>query len=113
MKKGIIFQAKERMAWRESLGPAMEIEDQEEANAYFNAMVGWEMGKWGKSREQAEADSKTNLGYFAGYYDHETMSRVNRLFQLSHPVFGTEFPTQKEAFNAGRKAGEAMKAENA
>jgi hypothetical protein len=32
------------------------------------------------------ADS--NVGYLSGYYDPDTMARVQRLFGVVHPVFG-------------------------
>ena len=68
-------------------GPAMEITDQEAADAYFEACIQHTMG-WGKSREEAEAKERANLGYYAGYYDAETRERVERLFRCAHPVFG-------------------------
>lgn len=67
--------------------PAMEITDQAEADAYFERCVEHTMG-FGKSREEAESIERQNLGYFAGYYDPATQSRVGRLYRCSHPVFG-------------------------
>ena len=56
---------------------------------------------------EAEQICKSNLGYFAGYYDHETRMRVERLFKCSHPVFGVAKEkeiTAEEAFELGKKA---------
>lgn len=50
-----------------------------------------------------------NLGYFAGYYDQETASKVYEFFGVEHPFFGKKFPTPEEAFEMGKKWGEAMK----
>jgi hypothetical protein len=85
-------------------GPAMKITDQGEADEYFEACVRHSMGH-GKTREEAEQVERSNLGYFAGYYDHETRGRVERLFKCAHPVFGAIAekgpPSAEEAYNAG------------
>ena len=94
MKKNITIGEKYR--------PAMEITDQVEADAYFEMCVEHTM-RLGKSRQEAEKIERSNLGYYAGYYDHETMARVNRLFHTQHPIFGKTIPTAEEAFEAGRK----------
>jgi hypothetical protein len=67
--------------------PAMEIADQAQADAYFELLVNHSM-RFGKTREEAEALERSNLGYFAGYCDHETRLRVERLFRCVHPIFG-------------------------
>lgn len=53
--------------------------------------------------------AKQNLGYFAGYYDRETAKKVYSFFECEHPIFGTKFPTPEEAFEIGKKWGEAIK----
>ena len=68
---------------------------------------------YGPAMEIAEI-TKKNLGYFAGYYNHETRARVERLFACEHPVFGKISvqgpPSAEEAFRKGlefgRKVGE-------
>ncbi|MEK6832588.1 MAG: hypothetical protein AABY32_00955 [Nanoarchaeota archaeon] len=89
-------------------GPAMKITDQDEANIYFEKCVRHQMW-FNKSRDEAVSIEKQNLGYFSGYYDSETMERVQKLFNCSHPVFGKVTagnpPTPEEAFNAGVKIG--------
>ncbi len=91
-------------------GPAMEITEQAEADAYFEKCVRHSMRhsmRHDYSREEAESIERSNLGYYAGYYSHETRERVERLFQCSHPVFGSiaknGAPTPQEAFDAGVK----------
>lgn len=68
-------------------GPAMTIADQAEADAYFERCVAHSIAH-GRSRSDAEYVERCNLGYYAGYYDHETRVRVERLFGCAHPVFG-------------------------
>ena len=91
----------------EKYGPAMNITDQAQADAYFEQCV-QECMAHGRTREEAESIERQNLGYYAGYYDNETRCRVERLFRCSHPVFGAiaehGAPTPEEAFEMGRLA---------
>lgn len=86
--------------------PAMKITEQAEADAYFEKCVHHTMS-FGKTRADAESTERSNLGYFAGYYNGEIRRRVERLFRCAHPVFGSiatnGAPTADEAFAAGRK----------
>jgi len=97
----------------EKYGPAMEITDQAEADAYFAKCVEHHMrcqkNEGTKpNRAKAESVEKSNLGYYAGYYDSGTRERVERLFKCSHPVFGSIAtngqPTVREALAAGMVA---------
>lgn len=85
-------------------GPAMEIQDQAEASAYFERCVEHTMS-FGTAREEAERIERANLGYYAGYYNNETRQRVELLFGCAHPIFGAiakvGAPTPEEAFQAG------------
>jgi len=95
---------KKEITYGEKYGPAMEITDQELADSYFNECVEHSM-TFGHSREQAEEIERKNLGYFAGYYDHETRLRVEELFSCKHPIFGSAEagkPTPEEAFEMGK-----------
>lgn len=86
-------------------GPAMIINDQTEADAYFEQCVVHSMRVGRCDRGAAEEIERRNLGYYAGYYDNETRERVERLFRCVHPVFGSIAkngpPTLREAFAAG------------
>ena len=66
---------------------AVKITDQQEADEYLESLVHWSVDK-GMAPAEAELLHRRNLGYYAGYYDNETMRRVNRLFRTTHPVFG-------------------------
>ena len=92
----------ENITYGKKYGPAMEITDQAEADRYFEECVQHCM-TFGKSREEAEQIERSNLGYYSGYYDGETMQRVFKLFRCSHPVFGTSVPTPDEAFKRGQE----------
>ncbi len=73
----------------EVYGPAMEITDPEEAKFYFEKLVVRTMRVSGCTREEAIVTEKTNLGYYSGYYDQETIRRVQNLFDCKHPILGS------------------------
>jgi len=84
--------------------PAMDIETEEEAQEYFQALVDYSVQRHGHSLAEAARVERANLGYFAGYYDHDTRLRVERLFSCQHPMFGAAkngAPTAEEAFETG------------
>ncbi len=85
--------------------PAMQIKDAAEAREYFAELVRWHSKKWGKTESESIATMKSNLGYFAGYYDSETRQRVETLFECSHPIFGSVAengtPSAETAFAKG------------
>jgi hypothetical protein len=92
-------------------GPAMEIEDQAEADAYFNKLVNHALRTGGVScYDEAVRMERANLGYFAGYFDYQTRERVERLFKCAHPFFGSIAekgePSPDEAFRLGKLAGQ-------
>ena len=84
-------------------GPAMKIEDAEEAKEYFELCVQHCM-RWERTREEAEEMERGNLGYYAGYYDEITRERVERLFGGVHPIFGrvSNKITSEQAFELGK-----------
>lgn len=68
-------------------GPAMSIRTKKDADRVLAELVG-EVMLYGKSFEEAQDVVKENLGYFAGYNDHETRLRVEELFECEHPILG-------------------------
>jgi hypothetical protein len=101
-----------KTTYGEKYRPAMEITDQAEADAYFEKCVRHSM-LCGNSREEAERNEKSNIGYYTGYYDEATMVRVQALFKCSHPIFGRAEPGKTvnpaAAFQAGMDAANARK----
>ena len=93
-------------------GPAMKIEGQDEANEYFERLVQRDMAHFGQARKEAESVERSNLGYWAGYYDTKTRRRVERLFRCCHPVFGPISlmgrPTVEQALQAGKDMAEGI-----
>jgi hypothetical protein len=91
--------------------PAMSIKTKEEAKEYLDALIEYTMAMNGVKLEDAIRIEKSNLGYYAGYYDNETIKRVQELFDCQHPIFGKVIPTAEEAFNMGRNIGRKIKGE--
>lgn len=91
----------------EMYGPAMQITTEKEADEYFEILVQMGVEEGGLTREKSIAIQRSNLGYFAGYYDSETRERVERLFKCFHPIFGAISqngqPTAQEALKMGMK----------
>lgn len=77
-----------QLTFGEKYDPAMRITDQAEADGYLELCVKHTMELAGVSREEAERLERMNLGYWAGYFDHETRQRVERLFKCEHPFLG-------------------------
>jgi len=94
----------EKITVGDKYGPAMDITDQAEADAYFARCVEHTMS-FGITREEAESIERQSLGYYAGYCSNKTRARVERLFRCSHPIFGAigkvGAPTPEEAVQAG------------
>jgi len=96
------------------LGPAMKMTDPEEAKEYLAALIERAVKHFGQTPEEAESVQKENLGYYAGYFDTETMVRVHKLFDCEHPVLGKvksqeDLPSPEEAFEMGQKWAEDLK----
>jgi hypothetical protein len=86
------------------LHPAMEVQTEVEAAAYLAGYIDFKVRRFGKSRDEAERIVKADIGYWTGYFDEKTQERVLRLFEYSHPIFGTARPDAETALRAGRGA---------
>jgi hypothetical protein len=89
--------------------PGMQVETQEEADAFLEKLVLQHMASNGDNREKALQVQRSNLAYYAAYYSAETRERVERLFKCAHPYFGAIAekgqPTPEEAFEMGLTIG--------
>jgi hypothetical protein len=61
----------------------------------------------GISYDEALDRAKSNLGYFAGYYDKYTCALIYEVYCTEHPVFGKKpyGVSPEDAFKAGLEAG--------
>lgn len=94
----------EKITYGDKYGPAMDITDEHEAQAYFEKCVRHCMQFFEKTREEAEQIERFNLGYYSGYYSKEVAARVEALFRARHPIFGKvkNWPGPYEAFELGK-----------
>ncbi len=85
---------------------AMEVTTEEEARSYFRRLIERTM-QHGKTRGEATSIVRENLGYFAGYYGVKVRERVERLYNVEHPIFGAiaemGVPTAEESFELGKR----------
>ena len=102
----------------EKYTPAMHVADQDEADVYLAACVEHnlrlcERDGVTRTQEEAEGIERVNIGYWSGYYDLETRTRVERLFRCVHPLFGpvalAKTLTTAEILSMGREMGEEMR----
>lgn len=89
-------EGKKVLTYGECLRPAMAITEQADADQYLSDYVDYiQKALDAEPREDgmtARQIALINIGYFAGYYDHETMARTQKLFGAAHPIFGKEQP---------------------
>jgi len=95
---------------------AMRLQTEDEADSFLALLIAQHLSAAPeRSREEAERIERDNLAYYAGYFDHETRARVERLFKCAHPIFGSIAekgpPTAEEAFRLGKEMGERLRRE--
>ena len=78
----------DKLTYGERYGYAMTIENVGTAQAYLLQLTQWHMRVTGRNETEAREIELQNIGYYAGYYDAETRTRVYRLFNTTHPVLG-------------------------
>lgn len=106
---------KKELTYGQILDPAMKITDKDDADQYLESYVSYLIPYVidnNKDKddifiyEESVKIAKYNLGYYAGYFDNSTRERVEKLFNCSHPVFGSIATngemTALEAFNLGK-----------
>ncbi len=88
--------------------PAMKIDSEAAADSFVKSLVdAWETrGETkGKTRDELEQIARSNVTYFARYYDDETVLRIEHVFKTGHPIFGKlvekGHPSPEAAFQAG------------
>ncbi len=92
-------------------GQAMQIDDAEEADAYFQQLVSEVVRTTGMTRAHAERLERNNIGYFAGYMSRDVRLRCEQFYKAIHPVLGpvleTEKLTPEQIFERGIRWAEA------
>lgn len=94
---------------------ALKCKNKKEAESWLEK----EIKRYGLEFKRDEKDAREiilyNLGYMAGYYDHDTAMKIHELFGVDHPIFKShdyhKTLTPQEAFDAGRRLGAGGKNE--
>ena len=89
----------EQLIWKEKelrtigeIGDALcALESRDEAQEFM------------KAYSAVNVHAYVNVGYISGYYDSETMLRIQDWCETAHPVFGRTAPTPEEAFSMGQR----------
>jgi len=107
------YRGKELNTIREVFDEALRLAktDKDEAQDFFYQYVNHisfvNKYSWDKSIEIA----KSNLGYFAGYYNQEVCDIIYKTYQCSHPIFGNKpfSVNPEEAYRKGLEIGSKLK----
>jgi hypothetical protein len=86
---------------------------QEQADRVLSALIKKFTTDYAYSAAEAEDIVRKNIGYLGGYCDDETRARIERLFRVEHPFFGSIEkngpPSPEQAFAMGYALGERMR----
>ena len=109
----MIYEGKELNTIGEVFDEALHCAKTSKASDFFKAYVEYILNTNDEVNTYAEAEeiAKSNLGYFAGYYDRKTIDIIYKTYQCSHPIFGDK-PydiSPQEAFKIGVKYGKRAK----
>lgn len=91
----------DKMTIGEAYDPITLVKTKEEASEYLELLVNWNVRMTGNTYPEARVIERMNIGYWAGYYDQETQTRIYELFETEHPIFGKHRPSPEEALKAG------------
>lgn len=84
--------------------------DSYEAKEFFREYINWISTNNHCSEDEATEIAKSNLGYFAGYYDEEVCDIIYKTYQCSHPIFGDKpfSISAEEAYQKGLEIGKKL-----
>lgn len=89
--------------------PAMKMIERYEARVYLHRIALLCAESNGCTYERGLDIAKSNVGYWAGYHDRETRTRVERLFDCVHPMLGPVAETPIDPEEIFRMGGEYAK----
>ena len=103
----MFYKGKEYKTFGDLFNLALKLakENKSEALEWFKEYVQYIMTTNNSTSDEAVSIAKSNLGYFAGYYNAETCDLIYKTYQCSHPIFGDKpFEVDPvEAFRKGRE----------
>lgn len=102
----MIFENTQLTTIGEIFNKALEIAkngDKKHCQLFLKSYAEYISSKNNISIDEAVNIAKSNLGYFAGYYDRETYDIINSMYNAIHPIFkGNPFDvTPDDAYHLG------------
>lgn len=106
----MVFEGKTLETMGEIFNTALDIAntaDSDRCQAFLTSCIEYIMSKNNCNIAEAERIAKSNLGYFAGYYNNSVYETINKAYGAVHPVFGRNpfEVTPEEAYRNGLEAG--------
>ena len=85
------FEGKTLKTMGEIFNTALDVAktgNSDRCQAFLTSYVEYIVSESNCNIAEAEMISKSNLGYFAGYYNSEVYETINKAYGAVHPVFG-------------------------
>ena len=87
----MVFEGKTLETMGEIFNTALDVAetgDGDRCQAFLTSYVEYIVSESNNNVAEAENIAKSNLGYFAGYYNSEVYETINKAYGAVHPVFG-------------------------
>lgn len=87
----MIFEGKTLETMGEIFNAALDVAktgNGDRCQAFLTSYVEYIVSESNHNVDEAENIAKSNLGYFAGYYNSEVYETINKAYGAVHPVFG-------------------------
>ena len=106
----MVFEGKTLETMGEIFNTALDVAetgDGDRCQAFLTSYVEYIVSESNNNVAEAENIAKSNLGYFAGYYNSEVYETINKAYGAVHPVFGCNpFDlSPEEVYRKGLEAG--------
>ena len=106
----MVFEGKTLETMGEIFNTALDIPkttDSDRCQAFLTSYIEYIMSENNCNIAEAERIAKSNLGYFAGYYNNRVYESINKAYGAVHHVFGRNpfEVTPEEAYRNGLEAG--------
>ena len=85
------FEGKTLKTMGEIFNTALDVAETGDGNrcqAFLTSYVEYIVSESNSNVAEAERIAKSNLGYFAGYYNSKVYETINKAYGAVHPVFG-------------------------
>lgn len=87
----MVFEGKTLKTMGEIFNTALDVAktgNSDRCQEFLTSYVEYIVSESNRNVAEAEDIAKSNLGYFAGYYNSEVYETINKAYGAVHPVFG-------------------------